>query len=815
MKKNVLTRLLATILVILCFALLAGCGDTTPKAKENLQTEFTLDVRKQDTKEIKPADFIDENGAEGITYSVSVSDPELAAVAESNGIFTVTPLKKGEATLTLSVKQGEKVVLTLEMKCHVTDSAPGTPHLEKEVYSYDKAAGGNFELPVDLNGGLPSVLSINGSRIQDTYWRYNETTKCIELDETYVFSLEAGNYEMVLTTTGGSAEFTLNLMNSMKTAFDETTEKTASLGKAESVKFLVDFNGTTVEKITYGDYELQTGDYTVTDDGIEINAEFFRRTYRGNTLNYCLYLSNNDTYLFSIDVGNQLFFTDYDVTTIHNDLQSVTGQNPLYQDSTRVQIVPAPEGSGLSGNVLKFTPYTEDAPLDPHGIYTFQTANGGATWYKLAYSSGKTYIVSFDYMTEGTTAGEDFRFRSWDNSISAPSLETGKPGEVQHFTYTFTWTDSALGTFVYGKFLNGGSIYIDNFSVIEIGDMPTVAIPEYTGEDSLTVTAALDGYLVKEVLVDGIKVSCNIQADSIVLDGEDLIGLDYGTHTLTVVTSLFRLENTFQYKNTTLKSALTETEKSFTVGADSLKLAGEFSDGITVSSLTRKGGNPLDSSYTDAKSMSVGYVEVVNDGLVIQKALLDQVYGTCTYEIVYSSGARDTFTLTSNSLYYCNFDETDTWSSTLICEDPGVAEIVTGVDGMTGNVLKIETKNWTVHEPSTWFTRVFCFATPSVEAGGWQVWDCSTDKYYEISFDMKVLMNGATHSNFGYYYTTGPNGEKAIPVDYTDGEVKHVSIKIKGSDLAYFAIGLDPREGDLTSVLYLDNFGIKEIAETV
>ena len=90
----------------------------------------------------------------------------------------------------------------------------------------------------------------------------------------------------------------------------------------------------------------------------------------------------------------------------------------------------------------------------------------------------------------------------------------------------------------------------------------------------------------------------------------------------------------------------------------------------------------------------------------------------------------------------------------------------------------------------------------------------NNDKTYEISFDMKVIMNGADHNpavGLGYYYTIGTNGEQDITADYTDEKVHRITVTIKGSDFGYFAIGLDPRHGDLQSILYLDNFQVKEV----
>ncbi len=427
MKRKAMFTVLA-MLLILSFVLLAACDDTENpfSEKQGVQKSFTLDLYGDKTITVDANTYIDENGAEGAVYSMVSSDlTVLSITGGADNKFTATALKAGNATATLRVSLQENS-LEVTLSFTVVNTEPGAPVLEKQQYAYDKSAGGDFELPVDLKGGTPSILRADNLRLAESVWSYNKDTGCIVLTEEYCLGLALGDYSMELVTTGGSAAFVLSVENSVVTSFDETTAKTASLGKAEGISFAVTFNGTTVEKITYGDLVLKQSDYVVSESGIEIKQEFYAKTFSEDERMYILYLSNNDTYVFSITAENQLFYSDYDVTMIHDGLQSVTGQNPLYQDSTRVEIVDAPEG--MQGKVLKYTPHTDDVPLNVYGIFTFASSASSSTWRKINFIEGRTYVVSFDYFTEGTTEGEDFRFRSYTGSFSSPALDTDSSG---------------------------------------------------------------------------------------------------------------------------------------------------------------------------------------------------------------------------------------------------------------------------------------------------------------------------------------------------------------------------------------------------
>lgn len=495
------------ICLSLCALTLALTSCTKIKVKDGAVTDIVIDIYRADRHTINVSDYFDENGVEKVTYSISSKNENVVKTALSeDGNFELEAVGEGKTEVELCALASDRAQKKVKLSVTVESSSPDAPVIEKEEYLYDRALGGTFELPIKIGGGKMSLVKVDGMNIRSANYRYNSDSACVEISEEYLFSLEAGDHSVQIITTGGSAKFVLNVSNTVTTAFDETTEKSGFVGRDDAVFFKVDFNGTSVKSIKYGDHELTNDDYSVEKDGISIKSSFFSRTYREDSRVYSLTLSNNERYEFSITT-NVLFYSDYDLTTIHDELQSNIGHNSLYQDSTRVTIIDAPEGSGFSGKVLKFVPHTEDVALSVHGIYTFDHEGGTSTWRKMNFVVGKTYVVSFDYMTIDTKAGEDFRFRTYNNSLMGDKINTGKPGKLQHFSYSFTYKSSMQAFMVYGMFKNGGYLLVDNFSFVELDNSSSAtsspACP--TGGTAVELEMTDDGKLV------GMDCYCELQ----------------------------------------------------------------------------------------------------------------------------------------------------------------------------------------------------------------------------------------------------------------------------------------------------------------
>ena len=778
-----------------------------PKEKEGTNKNIPLDVYTQEKATINPLDYIDPNGLTDLSYSFAVNKTEFATAVKENDSFVISPVAVGETTAVLSALKENKSLLDVNFNISVVSTAPTAPTVDGTVFNYDICAGGKFELPVEMNRGEASILKVDDERLNETIWTFNETTGCLEIEESFMLSLSKASHDVEFITTGGSVEFAINVFNSIITSFDDITEKEARLGIDDYVGFELNAGEATITKVMFDDIELSADDYEFASNELKIKSSFFRKTLVGDERTYKVFLSNRDSYEFSINVINQIFYSDYDVTTIHDTFVSTDGHNSLYQDSTRVEIVAAPENSGFSGKVLKFTPHQEDVQFDCHGVYTLSDNTVANTWHKVPLDQGASYLMSFDYMTEGTTAGEDFSLRSWNNGVHA-ALDTGHPGELQHFSHLFQWNDSELALLVFGKFLNGGCIYFDNVSLVKLSDSAiSLNAPNYLDQESYEADLLLDEIQIKDVLLNGTSINYEYTNNKLTLPVATIEALEKGTHKIVVKTELFDLEDEFER----LSNGLIETSKTFNIGVDQVKLSGVFSSSLSVKTVYRQGANNLDWINGAWQQCSASYLELASDGLIVKKGLLDQIYETCTISAYLSDNSEIAFTLTSDAVWYCNFDETMTWHSSLT-EPYANWSIVEGVEGMTGKCLKTVS---TSPDTGNWWNRIFCFEKVGVDFG-WNAWTIDDNKNYEITFDMKVELNGAVHDNsdgyLGYQYCILNHHETSLlDYGYVDGQVKHVRIAFKGADMECFCIGVDPRRGDTVSALYMDNFRIKEV----
>lgn len=778
-----------------------------PKEIEGTNKDIALDVYTQNKATINPLDYIDPNGLTDLSYSLVVSDTGVATAAKENDSFAVSPVAVGNTTAVLSALKANESLLDVNFNISVVNTAPTAPIVDGTVFNYDICAGGKFEVPVEMNRGEASILKIDEERLNETIWNFNETTSCLEIEESFMLGLSKGSHAVNFVTTGGSVEFAINVFNSIVTSFDEVTEKEVNLGQDEYVGFELHTGEATITKVMFDDIQLSSDDYEYASNELKIKSSFFKQTHAGDERTYKVFLSNRDSYEFSINVANQIFYTDYDVTTIHDTLVSTDGHNSLYQDSTRVEIVNAPENSGFSGKVLKFIPHQEDVAFDCHGVYTLSDNTASNTWHKVPLDHGASYLMSFDYMTEGTTAGEDFSFRSWYNSVHA-ALDTGKPGQLQHFSHVFQWDDAQLAVLVFGKFLNGGCIYFDNVRLVKLSNSEiSLNAPNYLDQESYEADLLLNGIKIKDVLLNGASTNYEYANNKLTIPVATIAALEKGTHKITVKTELLDLEANFER----LSNGLIETSKTFNIGVEQIKLSGVFSSSLSVARVYRQGANNLDWINGAWQECSAAYLELQSDGLVVKKGLLDQIYETCTISAYLSDNSEIAFTLTSDAVWYCNFDETMTWHSSLT-EPYANWSIVEGVEGMTGKCLKTIS---TSPDTGNWWNRVFCFEKVGVDFG-WNAWTIDDNKNYEITFDMKVELNGAVHDNsdgyLGYQYCILNHHETSLlDYGYVDGQVKHVRIAFKGADMECFCIGVDPRRGDTVSALYMDNFRVKEV----
>ena len=596
---------------------------------------------------------------------------------------------------------GKNVVFTAQWTQEQPSFAT-PPAFSADSYSYDRLGAGDLELPLALFGANLYYVEVNGNKISAEYFSYEESTSCLVLAEEFILNLSDGAYTIKAITDAdetGYAQCTVNIDNSVKTSFDEERIKEFSFGSETGVSFEAQFNGTEVVKLIQGDHEVGKQYYEATDSSFIIKSDWLKR-YCG-MIEYEIELSNNDRYTFSV-MNNNIFYTDYDVTTVHDTTASNTGQNPLYQYYDNVAIVEAPDNSGFEGRVLRFTPNTQDVTYDCHGIYTLRSDAWSSLWYAPGFIQGKYYAVNFDYMTEGTSKGE-FYFTS-QNTGWKKDLLMGEEndGIKRHFSAVLSMEEIGNGIYLWAFFKDGGGcIYIDNFSVTELDAMPTLVAeqPQYSGgamELTFDPAGLLWSLQCDGMAVDGVTYD---ETDKLLRIPETFMQtLSVGSHTFTIETPVGSIQTQIRI----LDDALAELEDTWAVyntgRTGDVRLYGSFSSEVQLVSLKQKaksyngGFDGWEFVHTDvsenfahrvnfvAGEDSCGYLE-------LPEKFLDRFWGETVFEAEFSNGGVQEFTIESDIVMQNNLDE-----STLIGYFNGTADFGGPLNsGLRGNsVVQVE-----------------------------------------------------------------------------------------------------------------------------
>lgn len=692
-----------------------------------------------------------------------------------------------------------------------SDTAPVVlqPEFSQATYAYDKLVGGNMEMPLELHSSNVYYVEVNGNLLENKDYFYNAETGCLELVEDYVLNLTTGEYSIVVVTDADGVEpvtTKLTVDNSIVTKFDDVTTKQFVFGKNTSVDFNVDFSSATIKSLKVGERTIDASAYKLEGNTFKVLPDAIDDYY--GSVDYVLTLSNNDTYEFTIDT-NIIFYSDYDITTIHNDHISTIGHNTLYQyaDGESVTVVDAPADSGLSGKALKYIPNTTDVLYDCQNIYTLKSHSCSYSWYDVGYSKDKTYIISFDYVTYDTAnEGANFSFRT-EALNKIVNLVSGDNGKVHHFTGAFTGEEINFGTMVRAYFpTQGGTLYFDNFKVIEVDNLPQVdAQKDYTHDsnENLTVNLTDNGYLLESVNVNGNKVEYTLENNVIsipanqldLLVGENRIDFDFG---------IYETYDTFNVVKPAVVS-LRDKQANYTkdVTGD-IKLYGSFSEDVTITSLKRNqySGNGgfagwefvhTDFSRDYSSSTYASIVTGLDDSgyIVLKEALLNTIEKEQSFTINFSNGASEVVTISSNALMYSNYDD-----STIIGEFNGAinygSPLASGFWGASSATIKEFSSG-----NNAYFVTQCQGAADTVaytirfhqHVWDWYKVDADPSKLYRFTFDYQlsnmtseearvkfIVMNGHPVENYffgeGYVVNTAPaDWDEVIFTLNNDGQV--------------------------------------------
>ncbi len=651
------------------------------------------------------------------------------------------------------------------------------PAFSKESYVYDRVAGGNLELPINLDGANFYYLDIDSKQVPFSKTKYDESKGCIVVDGEYMLNLTLGDHYVKAITDGDEepAKCVLTITNSIQTTFDTTT-KTFKKGYMDKVEFDADFSQTTISQVTTNDIVVDSSYYGYDNGKFYIKAEWLSKFYGSNT--FSVLLSNNDKYNFTID-SSIVFYTDYDVTTIHDSSQSTVGHNPLYQYSTSesVQIVDGVDK--MDGRVLKYVPNYEDVPLDCNGIYTLKSDVCSYLWYDAGLTKTKNYAVSFDYMTVNTTVGE-FKFRAENNSWSDDLLlGTENDNKVHHYTRFIEGKDVGNGFFVRAFFKGGsGHVYFDNFTVTEIDSVPSIStISDYKYTGAITTTFD-NANLLYDIKLDGKKYDgITTSGNTITIDEPTALALETGEHTLSLFTELGEVSTSFRsIKDLTCEFVTTEATYSSETGSG-VRYYGNFGSELKIASVKQAekthdagyGGwdfvvNNTTKDYKDQVTLQAGNN---NEGYIeFSKELCESVFGTTQFIIEYTNGARSTLTLKNNYEMYSDYDNTSLLGYYNGSYSSG-SPLNSGMWGSTQvNVSEYETGNNGLSITSTEGSADQCAFTTKYHDHVWDWYKINgeSSKLYRTKFKYRIT-NLAQDSVYFYVMTPGSDKE-AIANDF-------------------------------------------------
>ena len=719
--------------------------------------------------------------------------------------------------------------------------------------TYDTATGS--DLTVVLDGNV-TYVKIDGN---DVEYSYNNGT--LSVAAALLNALDYGDHTIAVKTDVGTYRKTFRLVDTESVAeITQTTTEYRSLAQSE-IKVYGSFSRSvtlTSLKQKYKDYDNGYADWHFTH-GNDTTTNFVSQATLTSGLDGTGYITLPKAFLdkfwgevtfvaefsngkfaeFVVDVVDVLMFTDYDVSSIYGYIfasYDVHSWSP-FSSGLNGEIELAERESGNKAFYIRSSVGSAD-----NTMFTIKYTNGvGHDWYRVIGSAGDSYRVTFDYQISGfgerdvvfklTFAdGEDINanyFSDYDDIAGATVMHyLIADGQVHTFdsgwfTHSDAWRLSKIDFPAFEK-ADGKFMMFDNYRVERTFDMAYILaeVDGYKVNQAEEVTFDADGMTVTSVKLGDTDIAFTQAGNTVTLSKAALGALACDRYVLKVVTNEGTFKKEFAITDERV-STLTQTSANVVRGQTRVKLAGTFDSSLNVISVKRRGGDEWDSSRTTPVDMNKDYVTFDVDGIILSAALIEQAYGTATYYVLFDNGKTVEFTLTSNIIYYSNYDETTIFETNTgnvgTCQDTNMWTI--GESGNGNKRLEYRPERATLWHSTNAINGggqdngIFTFGVES-RIDYWKRYSVPSEGTVMLSFDYEIETNGKS-PNFKFRWF-GPDGKGAEIklLDSASGQKGNFYIEIPAGDLHGIMICCPASTPSEVAgcALYIDNyyFGVKQ-----
>ena len=501
---------------------------------------------------------------------------------------------------------------------------------------------------IGYNNGAFTSLKLNGLEVSEG--AYDLMAATLTLKKEYVALLPAGDNVFTLTTTGGTAEFTLTVQRETVVFTDSIRIKKFSTA---DVSFKMDFGVGALDKVTFGGAILPEGTYVYQNGALRIKRDFLAKLETG--VYEVLVYDKAGTFVdCAVTVGvetNETFIINHDSFVVET--------NGYAQDLT------ATDQAGLYGN---------GGGISCGGAGTLLIFDKDNIPY--SFTHGKTYSVTAYFKFENTVAGtstfldlfipiyfktgagnadigylryndeQGYYFHPESNCLSHDFAKVGEWHRLSFsFTYDSSWTRMEMPVWMVTEFT------MDNFTLAPVAASASVQLPE-----KLSVPKNTQEDIVIDCAAQVIGINCGGEAltsddytyanGKLTLKKEFLSALSAGENTLTVCCTNACYDITVEVN----RYALSITgDFSYKLGNDGMTLQVETdSFALSQASISDSRGNTL----------AVGKDYTVDGNqLILKAAYLETVVAAEELTIAFSADAVLKFTVTSNKLLDVDFDE--------------------------------------------------------------------------------------------------------------------------------------------------------------